>query len=152
MANKRKPGRRKHFLWLLYYKLFRSSERFTLGGEEYPYFYHWYNRTWRNERTVEIPIVRRILEARPEASVLEVGNVLSHYFGKDHEVVDKYEKAHGVQNIDVSISSPTGSMTSSCASRPWNMSAGMILHGIQRNRFGPWSISDLSWRQVERSW
>jgi len=72
-----------------------------LAGVEYPYFYHWYNRTWRNERTVEIPIVRRILEARPGACVLEVGNVLSHYFGRDHEVVDKYEKAHGVHNIDV---------------------------------------------------
>ncbi len=101
MVKKRKPGRRKHFLWLLYYKLFRSSERFSLAGVEYPYFYHWYNRTWRNERTVEIPIVRRILEARPGACVLEVGNVLSHYFGRDHEVVDKYEKAHGVHNIDV---------------------------------------------------
>lgn len=101
MDKEQTPGNRKHFIWLFYYKFFRSSEHFTLAGVEYPYFYHWYNRTWMNERTVEIPIVRQILTARPGASVLEVGNVLQHYFKRDHEVVDKYEKADGVQNIDV---------------------------------------------------
>jgi SAM-dependent methyltransferase len=33
--------------------------------------------------------------------VLEVGNVLSHYFPVDHDVVDKYERARKVINVDV---------------------------------------------------
>jgi hypothetical protein len=30
-----------------------------------------------------------------------VGNVLSHYFSVNHDVVDKYEKAEGVINRDI---------------------------------------------------
>jgi len=33
--------------------------------------------------------------------ILEVGNVLSHYFEIDHTVVDKYEKGSGVVNQDI---------------------------------------------------
>jgi cyclopropane fatty-acyl-phospholipid synthase-like methyltransferase len=33
--------------------------------------------------------------------ILEVGNVLSHYFAVTHDIVDKYEKAAGVINQDV---------------------------------------------------
>lgn len=33
--------------------------------------------------------------------ILEVGNVLSHYFPVNHDIVDKYEKADGVINQDV---------------------------------------------------
>ena len=33
--------------------------------------------------------------------LLEIGNVLSHYFKWDHDVVDKYEKVEGVINEDV---------------------------------------------------
>lgn len=36
-----------------------------------------------------------------EGSILEVGNVLSHYFLFNHDIVDKYEKAEGVVNEDV---------------------------------------------------
>lgn len=93
--------RRKHCLWFLYYRFLRSREGFTLAGVEYPYFYHWYNRTWMNERAVEITFVQRIMETHPGASLLEVGNVLPHYFRRNHEVVDKYEKARGVLNLDI---------------------------------------------------
>jgi SAM-dependent methyltransferase len=34
-------------------------------------------------------------------SILEVGNVLSHYFPTQHTILDKYEKAPGVINSDV---------------------------------------------------
>lgn len=36
-----------------------------------------------------------------KGKILEVGNVLSHYFAVKHEIVDKYEKTEGVINKDV---------------------------------------------------
>ena len=74
---------------------------FTLGGREYPYLHHRYHYTWLNERAVEIPIVAAALEERQGARVLEVGHVLSHYLPGGHTVVDKYEHASGVLNVDV---------------------------------------------------
>lgn len=86
--------------WYNYYRLFKSRSRFVFQKREYRYFYHKYNVTWRNERTVEVPIVWHIAESF-NGSILEVGNVLSHYFKFDHDIVDKYEKAVGVINEDV---------------------------------------------------
>ena len=34
-------------------------------------------------------------------NIFEVGSVLSHYFPINHDVLDKYEKGHGVINQDV---------------------------------------------------
>ncbi len=60
-------------------------------GDKIPLIYASYNTTWVNERCVELAIARWFLKSvRPE-DVLEVGNVLSHYFGYRHTVVDKYE-------------------------------------------------------------
>ncbi len=81
-----------------YQKLFRSHRKFQFQGESYPYFYHPYNVTWRNERCVEISLARKVLEGK---RILEVGNVLSHYFPVSHDVLDKYEKGNGVINEDV---------------------------------------------------
>ncbi len=36
-----------------------------------------------------------------KGTILEVGNVLSHYFSFKHDIVDKYEKAEGVVNKDI---------------------------------------------------
>jgi hypothetical protein len=80
---------------------FRSRETFTWGGQSYLYFFHMHNTTWRNERSVEVPIVRALVSARPSDRVLEIGNVLRHYLPVRHDVVDKYEKAPGVINQDV---------------------------------------------------
>jgi SAM-dependent methyltransferase len=74
---------------------------FTFQGETYRYFYHKYNTTWRNERAVEIPIVWKIVKKYMDRNILEVGNVLSHYFSVNHDILDKYEKAKGVINQDV---------------------------------------------------
>ena len=49
-----------------------------------------------------------MLQAAPSARVLEVGNVLSHYFPTRHDVIDKYERAPGVQNVDVADFQPVG--------------------------------------------
>lgn len=74
---------------------------FTLGGHTYHYHAAMYNRTWTNERTVELPIVIDELARLPQGRVLEVGNVLAHYGATGHTVVDKYETAEGVNNLDI---------------------------------------------------
>ena len=80
---------------------FRSGETFTFQGRAYSYFFHRHNTTWRNERSVEVPIIHALVKARPPDRVLEIGNVLRHYFSVSHDVVDKYEQAAGVINEDV---------------------------------------------------
>lgn len=77
------------------------AKMFQFDGREYEYLYHPYNRTWKNERGVEIPIFRELLLKYEGKRVLEVGNVLSHYFPVHHEVIDKYEVAPGVINQDI---------------------------------------------------
>jgi SAM-dependent methyltransferase len=67
----------------------------------YQYFDHPYNDTKNNERTVEVPIIWSEVKKYHGNKVLEIGNVLSHYFPIEHEVVDKYERAEGVINEDV---------------------------------------------------
>jgi SAM-dependent methyltransferase len=66
-----------------------------------PYFTHRYHYTWLNERAVEIALAQRVLADHPGARVLEIGNVLGHYQQVSHTVVDKYEQAPGVHNVDV---------------------------------------------------
>jgi hypothetical protein len=74
---------------------------FALDGERHPYFFHRYNLTWLNERVVEVPLATATLARHRGGRVLELGNVLDHYGVGGHEVVDKYEQAPGVRNIDV---------------------------------------------------
>lgn len=62
---------------------------------------HRYNGTWRNERAIEVSLAKKYLEKAQEKNILEIGNVLSHYFPVSHTIVDKYEKAPGVLNQDV---------------------------------------------------
>jgi len=91
----------------MYYKLAhliicaKTRKAFVYRGEKYSYYYHKYNITWRNERAVEIPIVMSMLENPQGKRILEVGNVLSHYTRVGWEIIDKYEKRDGVQNVDV---------------------------------------------------
>jgi SAM-dependent methyltransferase len=90
--------------WL--YAKFERSRKFDLNGNSYRYFTQRYNTAWRNERTVEIAIFEALLNQYGGKRVLEVGNVLSHYFqdivpGRSHIVVDKYEIAEGVVNEDI---------------------------------------------------
>lgn len=74
---------------------------FTYRGETLELLDHPYNTTIRNERAVEIPIVRQWL-SNQVGQGLELGNVLTHYVDEiNHRRVDKYEEADGVENIDV---------------------------------------------------
>jgi SAM-dependent methyltransferase len=85
--------------WLLLRLVDR--ETFVFQGREYRYFNHPYNVTWGNERAVEVPIVRRAIEEDGTTRVLEVGNVLGHYFRHAYDVVDKYESGAGILNRDI---------------------------------------------------
>jgi SAM-dependent methyltransferase len=76
------------------------ARTFALDGERYPYFLHSYNLTWSNERAVEVPVAWALVQASASPRVLEVGNVLSHYFPVAHTVIDKFERAPGVINAD----------------------------------------------------
>jgi SAM-dependent methyltransferase len=78
----------------------KAGRTFSFQGREYHYLYHPYNLTWRNERSVEVPIALEQLGSHEGQPVLEVGNVLSHYVEAGHEVLDKYEAAPGVINAD----------------------------------------------------
>lgn len=74
---------------------------FYLGTTELDLFDHPYNVTSRNERAVEIPVAKEFLRRYGRGRGLEVGNVLGHYGVAGHDVVDLYEVAEGVRNIDV---------------------------------------------------
>jgi SAM-dependent methyltransferase len=76
------------------------TDTFGWWGREHSYFDHPYNTTLYNDRAVEVPIARSFVAAQDGAGV-EVGNVLSHYCRVDHRVVDRYEQADGVENVDV---------------------------------------------------
>ncbi len=76
---------------------------FEFAGEQRPFFVHPYSLN--NERAVEVALARDFLGGQPGA-VLEVGNVLAHYFHFPHDVVDKYEQAPGVINEDSVTYSP----------------------------------------------
>lgn len=74
---------------------------FSVGGRTLQYAVHPYNETWRNERAVELPLAFDWLDRRPLGPVLEIGHVLGHYRpGLAHTVVDLYEPAEGVVNVD----------------------------------------------------
>jgi SAM-dependent methyltransferase len=88
--------------WPLWREYFRVRPRsFAHGPRSYPYFLHPYNFTWSNERAIEIPIVWDAVRESAGGRVLEIGNVLSHYFPVRHELVDKYERGRTVRNLDV---------------------------------------------------
>lgn len=87
--------------WYHYYTKIKSRKSFIFQGRTYRYFYHRYNNTWRNERAIEIPIIWRIVRENRGKRILEVGNVFSHYFRVNHDIVDKYERAEDVINKDV---------------------------------------------------
>jgi len=77
------------------------NNTFRFQGKSYDYFRHTYQSTWRNERIIEIPIVWDYVRNYLPDQILEVGNVLSHYFAARHRIVDKYEIAERVINRDV---------------------------------------------------
>jgi hypothetical protein len=96
-------------LQLWYYKRFKSSETFEFNGNAYHYLYHSYCTSWKNERSVVIPIIWSIVRSGYEQKnrILEVGNVLSYVFDVGHDVLDKYEDKSGIINEDVTTFNPS---------------------------------------------
>ncbi len=88
-------------LFYFYYKVFKSSRTFKFQNNDYRYFINKNNHTWRSERAVEIPIIYEMVKKYRGKNILEVGNVLSRYFPVNHKIIDKYEKADNITNIDV---------------------------------------------------
>lgn len=84
------------------HKMF-ESKKFEFQGKTYHYFFHPYCTTWRNERTIAVPILWEIVKTYKDKGkeILEVGNMLSYYFKISHDVLDKYEIIEGVINQDV---------------------------------------------------
>ena len=75
--------------------------RVVLDGETVSLEYHFRRWSWRSERAVEIPLALRAMSRHAPDDVLEVGNVLTLYGMHGHTVVDKYEDAPGVLNVDI---------------------------------------------------
>lgn len=73
---------------------------FEYHGKPLDVVCHMYNCTWLNERGAELAVFASWTAAT--GSMLEVGNVLSHYgLGSPRRIVDRYEQGDGVENIDV---------------------------------------------------
>lgn len=89
------------FITTSFYLKYMLPKSFKFQGKRYNYFYHRYNNTWKNERAIEIPIIREIVKKYRHKNVLEVGNVLSYYFSINHDILDKYEIRDDVINLDV---------------------------------------------------
>lgn len=74
---------------------------FEFRGKAYPYFHHWHGMTYLIERIVEVPIVWEWVRAHQGDRILEVGNCLSYFYPRGHDVLDKYDNADGVMHLDV---------------------------------------------------
>lgn len=94
--------------WLIYYyiKYLKRWQKFSFDSKKYNYFASLYNKTFLNERIVEVPIFIDIIKNNTDKKILEIGNVLSHYYDFEHDVVDKYEKGNNVINEDILTYSP----------------------------------------------
>ena len=79
---------------------FLAPRQFSFNGGLLPCHYAHYNLTWCNERCVEVALGEWYLD-QVDGPVLEIGHVLGHYGRQGHAVVDKYESADGVRNVDI---------------------------------------------------
>lgn len=85
-----------------------AGATFEFEGRRLPYGLYEHNYTWVNERAVEIPIALDFLRGRGGRG-LEFGNVLTRYGGNVGQlVVDKFEVAQGVLNVDILEYEPNG--------------------------------------------
>lgn len=74
---------------------------FTFDGKTYDYFIHEYMSAWNSERSVEVPIGWEAVKTHQGQRILEVGNVLQHYYPISHDVLDKYEAEPEVIVADI---------------------------------------------------
>jgi hypothetical protein len=79
----------------------RPKRHFIFQNNKLCYFFHKYNVTWTNERSIEIPIILEYLKKSNYKRILEVGAVLNHYFSLNHDILDKFEKGKNIINEDI---------------------------------------------------
>ena len=90
----------KFLIFCYIYRILKLERTFTIQGKQYKYLYHLHG-AWKKERAVEVPIGWNEVKNHKGKNILEVGNVLSHYYIIQHDVLDKYERQTGVINEDV---------------------------------------------------
>lgn len=83
-----------------------NKEPFIFNGEKLNYFFHSYNNFMLTVRCIEIPIVKYFINKYKCENMLEIGNVLKHYYDDFKEfskkdTLDKYEIAYDVINMDI---------------------------------------------------
>lgn len=60
-------------------------------------------RLGHGELAIEIPIVIEMVRKYHGKNILEIGIVLSHHVKFELDILDKYEIAEGVTNVDVVV-------------------------------------------------
>ena len=88
------------------FKNFVKFSTFEFDNNELDVFFNKYRTTWANERMIEIPLFHYLVEKYCDKRILEVGNVLPHYFDVNHDVLDKYEQGENVINEDIAQYKP----------------------------------------------
>lgn len=79
----------------------RNETFLDLNGRPVPYFVHSHNRTWTNERSIELRLAQQFV-ASVGGRGMEFGNVLTRYgLARPWTIVDKYETGLGIANIDI---------------------------------------------------
>jgi hypothetical protein len=99
-------SRIQNFLPYIHAKSINKNKYFEYDHRKLHYFIAAHNTTFKNERTVEIPIILDSMDKYKGTDILEIGNVISHYFKSDHVIVDKYESGHNILNYDILDYSP----------------------------------------------
>lgn len=88
-------------IFILVFPFLKKKRYFRYNSKKIRYFYHKYNKTWKNERAIEIPIFLDFIKKSKSRKILEIGNVMNHYFPFKHSTLDKYESYPGVINEDL---------------------------------------------------
>ena len=94
-----------YIIYRIHYILYKTNymlcnKFFILDGKQYHYFINLYNSV-TGERVIEIPFAKEFVLRNRDKSILEFGNVLSHYFEVNYEIVDKYEIGPHIINVDI---------------------------------------------------
>ena len=87
--------------YYIYISGYIVKKPFAFNNRKYYYLYHRYGYTLDSERAVEVPVVIKEIKANAGKHILEVGNVLSHYYNAHWDIIDKFEKGKGVINMDI---------------------------------------------------
>lgn len=90
-----------YYLLGVYRVYLEKPGTFEFRGRRYPYFHHWHGMTYLIERIVEVPIIQERVQAHQGQRILEIGNCLSFFSPRRHDVIDKYDTQDGVMHVDI---------------------------------------------------